>query len=476
MNLTWSSFQNEIFKTIKNFNGNIVVSALAGSAKTTTLIETVRKIPDTKKILVTAFNKSIQQELSSKIDKDHVEVKTFHSLGLKAITKAFGNVTIDDSKVYKIVRDKLKLKGDLAFNVEKTVSYCKASLNDAPSGISSIIDYRDVDTGELSQSDFTSLVIKTLSLCKNDKKSVNFDDMCWFYFCHDLSMEKFDYVFVDEFQDLNKSQIIMAKKSLAADGRLIVFGDWNQQIYRWRMADNFLIKDLEKEKNTKVLPLPICYRCPQSVIKLTQQVVPDILPYEKSEVGTVNHISFSDLLEKAKSPAVVLSRVNAPLVKTCLQLLKSGKKSNVMGKDIGADLLNIVKKCKKKKISEFTVWLGDWLKKETKRAKNKKTVVELISDKFDCFQYLSDGLTTVEQLKASIGKLFSDEDKESVIMCSTIHKYKGKESENVYILDWTLRFHPKKDEKSPDSEEKNLYYVAITRSKKNLNFVSKTGY
>jgi superfamily I DNA/RNA helicase len=51
-----------------------------------------------------------------------------------------------------------------------------------------------------------------------------------------------------------------------------------------------------------------------------------------------------------------------------------------------------------------------------------------------------------------------------MITCSSVHKAKGLEADKVFVLEDTLRYH--------SIEEENIVYVAITRAKKSLVFVS----
>ena len=61
-----STFQNDIFEFIQHGTGNAVISAVAGSGKTTTLIHALTLIPTDKSILFLAFNKSIATELQAR--------------------------------------------------------------------------------------------------------------------------------------------------------------------------------------------------------------------------------------------------------------------------------------------------------------------------------------------------------------------------------------------------------------------------
>jgi hypothetical protein len=73
---------------IINSTGNIKINAVAGSGKTTTVIEYARTRPTTSKILYLAFNKSVKLEAAKKFSEKglaNVRVETAHSLAYRHI-------------------------------------------------------------------------------------------------------------------------------------------------------------------------------------------------------------------------------------------------------------------------------------------------------------------------------------------------------------------------------------------------------
>ena len=84
----WSKYQLAIFDYIEHEQGHLVVEAAAGSGKSTTLIKCLDFIPETSRVLLTAFNTDIVTELKKKTkDRPNVEVRTLHGLGLLFIKK-----------------------------------------------------------------------------------------------------------------------------------------------------------------------------------------------------------------------------------------------------------------------------------------------------------------------------------------------------------------------------------------------------
>ena len=80
--MNWSDEQIAIFNWYASGTGNVVVEALAGTGKTTTIKEAFTYVhPDVTSILYAVFNKRNQKEAEAKITDPRVDVKTLHSLG-----------------------------------------------------------------------------------------------------------------------------------------------------------------------------------------------------------------------------------------------------------------------------------------------------------------------------------------------------------------------------------------------------------
>jgi hypothetical protein len=242
----------------------------------------------------------------------------------------------------------------------------------------------------------------------------------------------------------------------------------HNSIYQFRGADSDAIPNFINKLKAKTLPLSLTYRCPKKVVKLAQEIVPDITAYDKSEEGEIVDIDYSEMLKQVKPGDFVLSRTNAPLIKYCLALLKLGVPANIQGRDIGANLLYFIKKSKAKTINGFIDYVNSWRDQEVKRLLSEKKSTDICVDKAECLLNLCEGTLTLQDLKETIEKLFNDVDDSAKVIFSTTHKAKGLERDNVFVLINTYRYGP-----GITGEEANLYYVAITRAKKRLYLVSK---
>ena len=465
----WSPYQKDIFRDIAKGTGHTVVIARAGSGKTSTIVEGFKYLPKGKKTLMVAFNKSIADELKQRAPS-YVDVMTLHSLGFRAIKQNFGEVVLENDKSHHLIatligddRDMWEVNQSIA----KCVSLCKGFLVDTPSKIGDLIDKFGIEIFEYSREKFIELVIKTLSLCKAKKNIVDFDDMIWFPFVYRLNVGKFDVVFVDEAQDLNQAQIAMVLSACRMDGRIIAVGDPAQSIYQFRGADSEAIPNFINKLNAKSLPLSVTYRCPKRVVKLAQDIVPDIVAADDAKDGVVEDVPVEQILKLVRPGDFVLSRTNAPLIKYCMSLLRAGIPANIQGRDVGANLQYFIKKSKAKTINAFIEYVNSWREIEIKRLLSEKKDTMVAIDKAECLLNLCEGTLTIKDLKETIDKLFNDVDDSSKVIFSTTHKAKGLERNRVFVLFHTYR-------PGQGGEEANLWYVAVTRSKSELYLVKKS--
>src|ERR1700722_1305373 len=105
-----------------------------------------------------------------------------------------------------------------------------------------------------------------MQACKKDTSRVDFDDMIWIPNVLNLPLNTYDYVFIDEAQDLNIAQINLALNSCAKGGRIISCGDSNQAIYSFRGADSNAVNNIIERCQSKTFPLSVTYRCAKSIV------------------------------------------------------------------------------------------------------------------------------------------------------------------------------------------------------------------
>ena len=152
-------------------------------------------------------------------------------------------------------------------------------------------------------------------------------------------------------------------------------------------------------------------------------------------------------------------------------LIMQGKSAYVLGRDMTKGLINSVNKITKNKnmvSDEFSVLLEQDFQYNYQRLVklNKVNQAQSLEDKFECIRIFATKASTVGGIIAEIKRVFDGNEK-GEIMLSTVHKAKGLEADNVYILATERMPHPKATDMR---EEMNICYVAITRAKKNLYY------
>ncbi len=470
-----SVYQEAIFNHIKNSSQNAVIEAVAGSGKTTTLIESL-KIANTDNVIFVAFNKHIAEELKPKVPKG-VRVSTMHSFGYEQILRTYGKINIDHLKVKKIIQAKAKdlylafseNKNEYAEDLSSLVDLLRLNLCSSVDEVLEVAYKHSLNNASDSLVNDAFIIMKEMNRTRD---SIDFVDMIYIPASEDIKIKEFDLVLVDECQDLSKSQIQLMKKMKSEGGRIIAVGDRNQAIYGFGGADSQSFQSLTQMENTILLPLSISYRCSKSVIREAQKIVPSIEYSEHAIEGIVNH---NGLMRNIKDGDFVLCRMNAPLISTALKFLASGSKASVKGIDIGSRIISNLKSTKENDLKKSLLMLKTKYfraKEELENSNDRKSRVKLMSleDMLNATQILSVGCHTIDDVKRKINDLFSDTETKGVIF-SSAHKSKGLEADNVHILKPELMPLKNVTLDWEKEQENNLHYVAITRSKNTLSYI-----
>ena len=480
---TFSPYQTAVFDHIQNGSGNAVINAVAGAGKTFTITKALELIPEDKQILFLAFNRHIVEELKvklSKINKTNVEVMTIHSYGSKALFRNLRS-TLDADKVYKICEtlyptwnvDKEIANGYIG-RVKRLVELAKINLVDTPEDLLRVAMQHDIEimNGEIENS------IQVKRIADSNTRVHDFNDMIYFPIRHNLTCKQFDWVFIDECQDLSVCQQELVKRAIKPGGRFVAVGDPHQCIYGFAGADINSFRKLTEIPNTVTLPLSLTYRCSKSVTEHAKTLVPHIQSLKTAADGIVR---FDGKIAEFQSGDMVLSRVNRPLIVLCIRLLSQEIKAYVKGKDIGLNLINMLRKTKKANFDQALRVLIDEKRRMVSKMMMKgvneedalnSVMVKQFEDKLDALDALSQGLKTVESIIVRINKIFSDDSQG--ICLSTVHKSKGLESERVFIVEPKILQAPWVKQPWEIEQENNIAYVAFTRAKHELVFVPET--
>lgn len=493
-----SKYQQDIFDFIQHGNGNSVINALAGSGKTSTIVNAVKLIPSTCNALFIAFNKEIVKELEKKLaGVKNVQVKTLHSLGLLMIRRNLGtNIEIDEYKYRTFIKKNIKQLSSADFDkmttklmqqyTDNVIQLCdlgRYNLAQCEKDLLQVSARHDIPIID----DECNAVLNVMKWGRENTTSIDFTDMVWLPY--ELTLNpiglQYDYIFIDECQDLNAAQRELFLRYFRRGTRFIAVGDKKQAIYSFAGADAESFAKLQNLPNTTTLPLPISYRCPKKVVNLANQFVDTMECREGAPDGEIVHnVSIKDIHDGD----MVLCRTKMPLIKLYMRYLRMGVKSYVRGQDIGLNLLRMVDKTEQivlnvslQKDGVFAR-LYDDLFEERNRLMIKRgmdledaTLSNQIMNKYDsikALEILAEGLTSARDLHDRIENVFAES--ADGVCLSTIHKAKGLEANNVYILCKTLMPSRLATQDWEKEQEQNLMYVAYTRAKYKLGFVSET--
>lgn len=499
--IKYSKYQKDIFDYIEHGQGHLVVEAAAGSGKTFTLIKCLELIPNDMRILLTAFNKDIVNELKKKAKEfPNVECKTLHGLGMLMVMKNVDEMSpvpeifkyssqfySNPSAYTKINLFRLKKHDRKTYmdNVKKYVDFARYFLCQTPKDLDEIEKAYEIET----VADEKEVAMKLLEWGKTNLKTMDYTDMIWLPNVLNLKPIglQYDYIMVDECQDMNKAERELVLKCFKMGTRMVSVGDENQLIYQFSGSDKDSLNTLKNLPNTKCLPLSISYRCADSIVEYAQRIVPSI---EKNDDHRAGNVLEDVPLEDVKDGDMVLCRTNAPLVDLYNRYLKLGKKSYIVGKDIGSNMKTIIESMNMTEVNWGNIekdGLFIRLYDDLFETRNKIMAESNVSkedainsrqfqDKLDMINAIgamANGINSVDELLGKIDVVFPKKVQKEGIKLSTIHKSKGLECENVYIACKSLMPSKNATTKWEKRQERNLMYVAYTRAKNKLGFLDE---
>ena len=477
-----SKYQTNIYDFIRDDDRNLIVNSTAGSGKTTTLEGIVRVIPDEMSVLLLAFNKTICEEIIKRVkQKPNTTIQTTYAFGRSCFWRM--NAQLDERKYQKLL-----LKNDFGDLIPRDVRLDKDNANIIElcrlarlNLCESIFEVQQVNEKYgVDAEDWEAEVALQLMSYGKSIFTIDFTDMIWIpIVVPQITIPKFDFVLVDEAQDLSSAQCELMLNAVNPNGgRFVAVADKFQAIYGFAGSDAESYDKLAILPNTHQLPLSVSYRCAKSIIELAQEIVPEIEARENAPEGVVN---FEAKLSDIKSGDMVLCRNTQPLVSLYLKLITEGRKATIKGIEIGNGLAILILNTKERRISYAVQRLYlNWEKRIEKLMKKKNIsredalddeAINNYKEKIEIIKVLSVGYSECEDVIAKIRSVFTEQ--RNGVMLSTIHKAKGLEANRVFIIHPELM--PAKQAKQDwqKVQEENLRYVAYTRAKNYLGFIDK---
>ncbi len=523
--------QTAIINFVAKGHGHLLIDALAGTGKTRSLLMALAKLPQ-RSALFCAFNKRIADELQTKVAAATpkgcgVHVKTFHAAGLAWLSQHFPRLQIDKNETENLINRVAGQSIDFRMRrcAVKLLRILKeTSVDPSPSAAKVLALGHEYDLFDKMPSeqaiDLSVEVVRDAYLVGKDfanRDAIDFCDMVWGpVVCNLPPRTRYQAIFADEFQDISEPQLEMLRQLLVPQkGRLIAVGDPHQQIYDFRGSLGKVAWNMVREElKATTLPLTMTWRCPVSVVEQARQIVPALRPRTDAPKGSVMACLWTQMPERVKASAkgkglhgemstFVLSRDNANLLDCALFLWSKRVEFQLnAGQELLDPLITILDKLDKTDRSSFVASINAWLTAELAKAEkaNAAAYADQVEERA---QMLTTAAEYAEpgEIAGLLRKIFQPS--KSGVLLSTVHKVKGLEAETVFLLKQSYARHNSKRTcrtcagtgqrnssvrttrpepcrncdgngwwiMTPEPEELNIEYVAITRSKSNLVWV-----
>ena len=292
----FSTLSPSQLKAVEALEGSYLVLAGAGSGKTRVvtlrIINLIQQGISPSKILAVTFTNKATEEMRQRINQlceQSVTICTFHSLGaaiLRQSISALGyspRFTIyDDDDTDKLLRSCLMELGYLdkkshLKTIKYLISHEKNNLR-SPNEISS-------ETLKDLEPEVAEIFVKVYTHYQSKLKqyeAIDFDDLLylpvkiWQQYPEILSyyQTRWPFVLIDEYQDTNPAQYLMANLLVANSRNIFVVGDPDQSIYSWRGADIKNILNFEKDyPGTSIICLDQNYRSTNHILNLANGLI-----------------------------------------------------------------------------------------------------------------------------------------------------------------------------------------------------------
>lgn len=288
---------------ISHGTGPMLVLAGPGSGKTTVIIQRIRRLTEKMgvspyRILVITFTKAAAEQMKTRYaalqGKTGVMFGTFHSIFFRILRQACGysleQVLSEDERRNTMQ----KLVTEARISVQDQEEYIQQFFSQYSLMKNQLQDVSDFVPEGLPKDEFVALS-KKFDGWKRRNEKIDFDDMlteCYEVLSQDektrkMWQDRFDYILVDEFQDVNRAQYACLQMLAAPKNNLFVVGDDDQSIYGFRGASPSFMLDFPKDfPGTEKVFLDVNYRCSGRIIRLASQVIgTNMSRYEKNIKG-----------------------------------------------------------------------------------------------------------------------------------------------------------------------------------------------
>lgn len=317
--------------------GPLLILAGAGSGKTRVLTHRIAYLIENKKIdpsniLAITFTNKAAREMRDRIDNllgrhmDRLWAGTFHSICVKILRFNINKIGYDsgfsiydrddqltvvkecikdmkvDTDIYK-ERVILNTIGRLKDDMVSPIDYVKENYSNLYARtVGEIYSLYEQKLRNNNALDFDDLILKTVELLKRDADTL------------DYYSRRFQYIFVDEFQDTNGPQYELIRLLSSFHKNLAVVGDDDQSIYGFRGADIENILNFEKDfSDTKVIKLEENYRSTKNILNIANHVIKNNYDRKDKELWTGNQeghqVTIESTMDEREEARFVVNKI-----------------------------------------------------------------------------------------------------------------------------------------------------------------------
>ncbi len=261
--------------------GPLLIVAGPGSGKTKTLthrivhLTTNHAVPPARCLAIT-FTRRAADEMRSRLQTvlpdvwEQIPLFTFHSLGVSILQEHWnaaglqrGFRVASDAERLQLLQDTLSISDKKARSQLAALSHAKRTrtsptdkkLNDAYESYRREMEARNLV-------DFDDLVIRAADALESDPT------------LQTEYRQRYQWVCIDEYQDVDEQQVRLIKQLVPADGNICAIGDPDQAIYSFRGADVRFFSEFQQDFPTaQVVRLTRNYRSDRNIVTLSSQVI-----------------------------------------------------------------------------------------------------------------------------------------------------------------------------------------------------------
>ncbi|MBQ8519116.1 MAG: ATP-dependent helicase, partial [Agathobacter sp.] len=292
-------FNESQLSAIQHKDGPMLVLAGPGSGKTATLVERTKNLilkhgVSPSNILVITFTKAAANEMKLRFQKEmeqesgepyhgtaQVTFGTFHAIFFMVLKLAYhynsSNIISDEIK-YQAMRELIHRYGLEYRDENELLSGIFGEISMIKNSRIPLEHFYSTQCGE----DVFRKIFRDYEAVLKKHRLIDFDDMLTL--TYELFKErpdilsawqkKYQYILVDEFQDINQIQYDIVRMMAAPENNLFMVGDDDQSIYRFRGSKPEIMLHVPKDyPEVKQIQLDVNYRCPKDVVELSQKLI-----------------------------------------------------------------------------------------------------------------------------------------------------------------------------------------------------------